>query len=76
VSPSSLFQELQTLQLVRATFESIRQLVDAIHMDIVTMKGNCDQLTEVNKRWDAVINVPNEESTSEQPVKKPTLARR
>lgn len=41
-------QELQTLQIVRATFESMRQLVEAVHEDVSTLTKN---YTEITSMW-------------------------
>ncbi|KAF8424653.1 hypothetical protein EV426DRAFT_86476 [Tirmania nivea] len=60
-SEESLQSELQTLQLVRATFESVRQLVDAIHTDVATMTGNCEALSDITKRWDEAVTLPGVE---------------
>ncbi|RPB19819.1 hypothetical protein L211DRAFT_581903 [Terfezia boudieri ATCC MYA-4762] len=70
----NLQYELQTLQLVRATFESVRQLVDAVHTDVATMTGNCEAFSDITKRWDEVVTLPEAEE-GKKTAKKPAFGR-
>ncbi|KAH8144698.1 uncharacterized protein LAJ45_11292 [Morchella importuna] len=52
---AALKDELATLRIVRATLESMKQLVGAIHEDIETAAKNCEDVTGLHKRWDLAI---------------------
>ncbi|KAI5847163.1 hypothetical protein DFP73DRAFT_592995 [Morchella snyderi] len=52
---AALKDELATLRIVRATLESMKQLVGAIHEDIETAAKNCEDVTGLHKRWGLAI---------------------
>ncbi|TGZ79667.1 hypothetical protein EX30DRAFT_397001 [Ascodesmis nigricans] len=50
-----LKEELETLRILRASLESMKQLVQEVQKDVETAAGNYDSLAEISKRWKAAM---------------------
>ncbi|KAF3185005.1 hypothetical protein TWF788_004834 [Orbilia oligospora] len=52
---ADLQTELDSLRVLRATLESVRQFVDAIENDSKAMGENAKTATELSRQWGEVI---------------------
>ncbi|EGX49634.1 hypothetical protein TWF173_000491 [Orbilia oligospora] len=52
---ADLQTELDSLRVLRATLESVRQFVDAIENDSKAMRENAKTVTELSRKWGEVI---------------------
>ncbi|TGZ83648.1 hypothetical protein EX30DRAFT_393219 [Ascodesmis nigricans] len=50
-----LKEELETLRILRASLESMKQLVQEVQTDVETSARNNDAVTGISKRWKAVM---------------------
>jgi len=69
---------LETLRTLRAALESVKQLVENVHADVDTMKGNYDAVTGVEERLGGVFRVASGDAEEEEEgkVKKGRFGRR
>ncbi|KAL7270043.1 hypothetical protein RUND412_007265 [Rhizina undulata] len=70
---AALKSELATLRVLRATLESVKQLVAAIHDDAETAAANCKQATGLHKRWQSAIEHSNQ--TQDNPAAEGKLSK-
>ncbi|KAK6505403.1 hypothetical protein TWF481_007308 [Arthrobotrys musiformis] len=54
-SETDLKKELDSLRVLRATLESVRQFVDAIENDAKAMGENAKTVTELSRQWGEAI---------------------
>ncbi|KAF3927395.1 hypothetical protein ABW21_db0205520 [Orbilia brochopaga] len=52
---TDLKAELESLRVLRATLESVRQFVDAVDNDIKSMGENAQNVTGLSRQWSEVI---------------------
>ncbi|KAK6332828.1 hypothetical protein TWF696_002850 [Orbilia brochopaga] len=52
---ADLKAELESLRVLRATLESVRQFVDAVENDVTSMGENARTVTDLSRQWSEVI---------------------
>ncbi|KAJ6262698.1 hypothetical protein Dda_1254 [Drechslerella dactyloides] len=52
---SDLKAELESLRVLRATLESVRQFVDVVENDVNAMGENARTVTDLSRRWSEVL---------------------
>ncbi|KAK6533113.1 hypothetical protein TWF281_007268 [Arthrobotrys megalospora] len=55
-SEADLQAEVDSLRVLRATLESVRQFVDAIENDAKAMGENAKTVTELSRQWGEAIH--------------------
>ncbi|EPS44669.1 hypothetical protein H072_1340 [Dactylellina haptotyla CBS 200.50] len=55
-SESELQAELESLRVLRATLESVRQFVEAVETDAAAMGQNAKTVTDLSRQWGEAIN--------------------